>query len=185
MAPTVAFQGVLGAFSHEACVQAAPDHEPRPFDSFEQVFEAVGQGLCDLAVLPLENSIAGPVPEVSVLLPASGLQVLREHALPIRLQLMGLGAGSLTDARTAESHPMALGQCRQALAELRLEPTPRFDTAGAARDVAAAGDLSRTAVASRTAADLYGLTILRENIEDRGDNHTRFVVVALRSSDRR
>jgi len=177
-APTVAFQGVFGAFSHEACLQALPDYTPTPFDSFQAVFAAVSQGLCARAVLPLENSIAGPVPEVTRLLPASGLEVIREHSLPIRLQLLGLPGASLADARTAESHPMALGQCRRALADLRLRAADSFDTAGAARAVAAAGDSARTAVASRTAAALYGLQILRPDIEDAGDNRTRFVILA-------
>ena len=178
MRGAVAFQGVFGAFSHEACLQAAPDHEPHPYDSFEAAFAAVGQGACALGVFPVENSIAGVVPEVARLLPSSGLQVLREHNLPIRLQLLGLAGSSLADARTAESHPMALGQCRRALAAFRLTERVSFDTAGAARDVAAAGDPSRTAVASRTAAELYGLSILRADIEDGGDNRTRFVIVA-------
>jgi prephenate dehydratase len=175
---SVAFQGVFGAFSHEACVQALPDHAPIPCASFDEVFAAVGEGRCHLAIVPVENSIAGLVPDVARLLPTSGLEVVREHTTPIHLQLLGVRGASLTDARTAESHPMALGQCGDALAKLGLQPIRSFDTAGAAQAVAEAGDRSRAAVASRTAGGLYGLDVLAENIEDRGDNRTRFLVLA-------
>ena len=179
---SVAFQGVLGAFSHEACLAALPDHSPLACASFEEVFAAVGQGRCDLALVPVENSIAGLVPDVTRLLPSSGLEVVREHTAPIHLQLLGVRGASLADARTAESHPMALGQCGEALARLGLQPVQSFDTAGAAQAVAEAGDRSRAAVASRTAGALYGLDVLAENIEDRGDNRTRFLVLARPSA---
>jgi prephenate dehydratase len=175
---SVAYQGVPGAFSHEACRTFLPEFEPVAHDTFEATFEAVASGACAIGLIPIENSTAGPVPEVARLLPASGLKVGSEHALHVRLQLMALPGARVEELKVAASHPMALAQCTRTLKRLGVSPEPAFDTAGAARDLVRSGDRTRAAVASRTAAHLYGLTILRENVEDRPDNVTRFVVVA-------
>lgn len=173
-----AFQGVPGAFSHEAALALLPDHAPVPFATFAEVFAAVGEARCERAVVPVENSSAGPVPEVNALLPESGLQVVQEAWRPIRLMLHALPGATLDGLRTAHSHPMALKQCRLALAALDLEPVEAFDTAGAAAELAAAGDRSRAAVASRTAGAIAGLVVLREDLQDEPDNRTRFLVLA-------
>lgn len=173
----VAFQGVPGAFSHEACRAALPDFEATPYDTFEEVFEAVRSGACWLGFLPVENSTAGPVPGVADKLASSGLRVEAEHEWPIRLQLMAVPGATLQTVKIALSHPVALAQCAETLAGLGLRAEPAFDTAGAARDLALSGERGRAAVASRTAAELYGLTVLRENIQDEPDNHTRFLVL--------
>jgi prephenate dehydratase len=173
----VAYQGVPGAFSHQACREALPRHEPVAFDSFAEAVAAVRDGRCDRAMLPVENSIAGEVTGVTALLPQAGLAVLGEHLLPIGLQLLACAGASLAGLRTAESHPVALAQCGRTLRELRLQPVERFDTAGAAREVAASGDLTRAAVASQAAAELYGLEVLRAGVEDDVSNRTRFVIL--------
>ena len=174
----VAYQGVPGAFSHEACREALPDHVPEPFDSFEAVIAAVQDGRCQLALLPVENSTAGVVADVARLLPEAGLRIRGEHVLRVQMHLLAASGATLETVRTAESHPVALQQCRRSLAALGLEAVESFDTAGAARAVAAASDPTRAAVASRTAGELYGLWVLRESIEDRPDNRTRFVMLS-------
>ena len=172
-----AFQGVPGAFSHEACLALLPDHAPLPFPTFAAVFAAVERGEADRAVVPVENSTAGPVPEVAALLPASSLRVEAEAWRPIQLALLALPGASLADLRTAHSHPMALKQCARSLAALGLEPVEAFDTAGAAAELAASADRSRAAVASRTAGTIAGLQALRDGLEDTPDNRTRFLVL--------
>jgi prephenate dehydratase len=173
----VAFQGVFGAFSHEACMACVEQGEPVPFASFEAAFQAVRDGVCDLAFLPVENSTAGPVPEVAALLPASGLKIVSEHAWPIHIQLLALPGIALSDVEAVVSHPMALKQCGRFLRNHGLREEPGYDTAGAARTLAEQGDRRRAAAAARPAAALYGLHILAEDIEDAPDNTTRFLLL--------
>jgi prephenate dehydratase len=176
--PRAAFQGAFGAFSHEACLACLPEAEPTPVHSFAEAFEAVRTGACAFAFLPEENAIAGPVPEVAALLPDCGLQVVSRHDWPIRMQLMAGEGASLVTVRTVASHPMALKQCGRFLAQHGLTPEEAFDTAGAAAELARRPDPTRAAAAPRIAADLYGLSILAEDIQDRRDNVTRFLVLA-------
>jgi prephenate dehydratase len=175
--PRAAFQGVFGAFSHEACKGCLPQAEPVPFESFEAAFEAVRSGDCELGFIPVWNSTAGPVPEVAELLPQSGLATIAEHVWPIHLQLLVMPGVTLEQVRTVASHPMALKQCRHFLSQHGLTGEPTYDTAGAAQDLAESGDRERAAVASRAAAELYGLEILRADIEDAPENATRFLVL--------
>ena len=172
-----AFQGVPGAFSHEACAVLLPDHAPVPHPTFRSVFAAVEAGEAERAVVPVENSLAGPVPEVAALLPASRLVVEAEAWRPIRLTLLAVTGATLAELRTAHSHPMALKQCVRSLAALGLTPVEAFDTAGAAAELAASGDRSRAAVASRLAGEIAGLQVLGEGLEDAADNRTRFLVL--------
>jgi prephenate dehydratase len=174
----IAFQGVAGAFSHEACQACAPDLSPTPYASFEAVFAAVAQGVCERAFVPVANSSAGPVPEVAQLLPASGLAVLAEHAWPVRLQLMACAGARLDDIVEVASHPMALKQCARFLSARGWRAAPAFDTAGAAAELARTPDPKRAVVAARTASALYGLPILLEDVQDEADNVTRFLVLA-------
>ena len=173
-----AYQGVPGAFSHEACRAKLPDYEPHPFDSFDAALEAVRSRACALAFLPVENSIAGPVPGVADRLPFTGLSVIAEHVWPIRLHLLAVPETRLDDLRLARSHPVALKQCARTLAALGLRPEPAFDTAGAARDLARSAERHVAVAASASAAALYGLAVLRQDIQDDPDNRTRFIVVA-------
>lgn len=177
MIPRVAFQGVPGAFSHEAARALTPDHEPAPFPSFAAAFAALQSGACDRAVIPVENSLAGPVPEVGPLLAASPLRVLGEASRRIEIALLAVPGAGLEDVRRVKSHPMALKQCRGTLVQLGLQPVEAFDTAGAAAEVAQAGDHATAAAASVTAGALNGLVVLRRNIEDGDDNVTRFLVL--------
>jgi prephenate dehydratase len=178
MSQKVAFQGVFGAFSHEACLACLPDGEPTPYESFADAIAAVRCGACDLAFLPVENSSAGPVPEMQSLLPECGLEIVGEHAWRIRMQLMAVPGARMEDIEVVSSHPMALKQCTRIIGELGAQPRPAFDTAGAAQALARSGDKTTAVVAARTAAHRYGLAVLRADVEDAADNTTRFVVLA-------
>ena len=173
----VAYQGAPGAFSHAACIALRPWDEPVAFETFDQAINAVRAGDCGLALIPVENSTIGVVQPAADLVAASSLTVVTEVWRPIRLALMAPPGARLSDIKTAESHPAALGQCVKVLADLGLEAREVFDTAGAARAVAEAGDLSRAAVAPPPAAEIYGLSILRHDLQDSADNRTRFVLL--------
>ncbi|MCX5516633.1 prephenate dehydratase [Kaistia algarum] len=174
----VVFQGEPGANSHIACANVLPDYEAVPAPTFEDCFQAMTRGDVDLAMIPIENSLAGRVADIHHLLPDSGLHIIGEYFLPIRFQLMAPFGATLQTIRTVESHVHALGQCRRILREHGWRAIVAGDTAGAARLVAEAGDLSRAALAPRLAAEIYGLDILAENVEDAEHNTTRFVVLA-------
>ena len=174
----IVFQGELGANSHLACQQAYPDHEPVPCPTFEDCFSALTSGDVDLGMIPIENSIAGRVADIHHLMPDSGLHIIAEWFLPIRNQLMAPQGASLKTIKTVESHVMALGQCRGMIRELKLKPVVAADTAGSAREVAESKDVSRAAIASRLAAEIYGLNILKESVEDESHSTTRFIVLS-------
>ena len=174
----VAFQGAPGAFSHEACVALRPWDIAVPFATFAEAIDAVRKGDCDSALIPVENSSIGVVEPAATLVRESGLPVVAEVWRPIRMALMAVPGATLGGLRTIESHPAALRQCSQALAELRLETVEAFDTAGAARDIAEAGDPSRAALAPMAAAEVYGLSILRNDLQDSADNRTLFVLLS-------
>ncbi|GGI77406.1 prephenate dehydratase [Polymorphobacter multimanifer] len=175
-AAAVAFQGAPGADSHQAVREAVPGRPALPCVAFEDAMEAVQTGRAGRAVIPIENSLHGRVADVHFLLPEAGLHIVGEHFVRVRHCLLGLG--TLAEVRAAQSHPQALGQCRQRLRGWGIEPIGYFDTAGAAAAVADVGDLSRGAVASKLAAELYGLNVLGEGIEDADHNTTRFVILA-------
>ena len=154
-----------------------PWDEAVPFDSFEAALEAVRTGDCGCALIPVENTTIGRVEPAASLVEASHLATISEVWRPIRLALLGVEGVRLSDIRTAESHPVALSQCVRTLAQLGVESVEAFDTAGAARAVAEAGDRSRAAVAPSAAAAVYGLSILRHDVQDNADNRTRFVLL--------
>ena len=176
--PKIAFQGEPGANSDEACRAYFPDHEPVPHAAFEDAFEAVKGGECQLGMIPVENSIAGRVADVHHLLPSSGLKIIGERFKPIRFQLMANPGVRLEDVRTVSSMAIAHGQCRKTLRRLGVRTETAGDTAGAAKDLAAHPDPTRAAVAPALAAELYGLTILLADIEDEAHNTTRFLVMS-------
>jgi prephenate dehydratase len=169
----IAFQGEEGAFSHEACLRFAPDAQPEPLPSFEAVVEAAGAGAD--AMLPVENTLAGPVEAVTVLLAGAGLRQIGRFTMPIRMMLIGLPGAELRELRTVASHPVALKQCRRVIAELGLKAEPVFDTAGAVRLLARQGDRSRAALASRAAAERWSLPVLRADVHDQAGNATTFL----------
>ena len=173
----VAYQGAPGSFSHAACLKLRPWDTPVAFDTFDGAIKAVLGGDCEFALLPLENSTVGTVEPAATLTREAGLVSLSEVWRPIRHALLGLPGARLSDIKTAESHPIALQQCTENLKHLKIEPVVVFDTAGAARDVAEAGDITRAAVAPARAAEVYGLQVLRNDLQDFSDNRTRFVLL--------
>ena len=174
----IAFQGEQGANSHIACVEAYPEWEPLPCPTFEDAFAAVSEGQAGLGMIPIENSIAGRVADIHHLLPTSGLHIVGEHFLPIHFQLLGIAEANLGTLKSVHSHVHALGQCRKIIRKLGLKPVVAGDTAGSAREVAEAGDPSRASLAPRLAAEVYGLKILAEDVEDEAHNTTRFIVLS-------
>ena len=173
----IAFQGELGANSHEACTSAFPDMEPVPHPTFEEAFEAIKTGDCQLGMIPVENSIAGRVADVHHLLPASGLKIIGERFKPIHFQLMAAKGTRLEDLKTVQSMAIALHQCRKTVKRLKLKGEAVGDTAGAARMLAEHPDPTRAAIAPSLAAEIYGLEILARDIEDEHHNTTRFLVM--------
>ena len=173
----VAYQGEPGAFSHEACLRFAPEFEPAPFAGFDEAVRAVQEGGCARAMLPVENSLAGPVEPVVRLLEGARLRELGRFALPIRMMLIGAPGAGVEGLRSVASHPVALKQCRALIAELELETEAAFDTAGAARLLAERPERTRAVLASRAAAERHGLPVLRADVQDRADNRTTFVLV--------
>jgi prephenate dehydratase len=174
----IAFQGEPGANSHLACRDAYPELEPLPCPTFEDALAAVKTGEATLAMIPIENSVAGRVADIHHLLPDSGLYIVGERFERIRHQLLTLPGVRADELKTVHSHTMALGQCRKAIRELRLQPVPEADTAGSARQLRDTQDRSRAVIASALAAEVYGLAIARADIEDAQHNTTRFVVLA-------
>jgi prephenate dehydratase len=174
----IAFQGEMGANSHIAIVEAFPDAEAAPYATFEDALAAIASGDADLGMIPIENSVAGRVADIHHLLPHSGLFIVGEWFLPVHHQLMAPRGTKLSDIKTVESHVHALGQCRKIIRKLGIKPIVAVDTAGSARAIAERGDTTCAAIASRLAAQIYGLDILSEDIEDETHNTTRFVVLA-------
>ncbi len=177
----IVFQGEPGANSHLACREAYPDYEAVPCPTFEDCFGAVERGTADLAMIPIENSVAGRVADIHHLLPTSGLHIVGEHFLPIRFQLMAPKGAKLAGIKAVHSHVHALGQCRKIIRVHRWKPVVAGDTAGAAREVAEAGDKTQAALAPALAAELYGLVILKQNVEDESHNTTRFIILAKKA----
>jgi prephenate dehydratase len=177
----VGYQGVPGAFSEEAALEVCGANAVLvPFRENREVTAALAQGTIDRAVLPVENTIAGAVvPTCDAIIGEPDVHAVGELILPIHHYVLGCPGSTLAALRTIESHPVALAQCRNFLdLHPNLEARAAFDTAGAARDIAAAGDITRGAIAGRRAAQHYGLQILAEHVEDRHDNQTRFLALS-------
>ncbi|WP_174803054.1 prephenate dehydratase [Martelella limonii] len=174
----ISFQGEYGANSDMACRDMYPDMEPLPCKTFEDAFLAVENGDADLAMIPIENTLAGRVADIHYQLPDSHLSIIGEYFMPIRFQLMALPGVTLDDIRTVHSHIHALGQCRKIIRRNKWNAVIAGDTAGAAMLVKERGDRTMAALAPRLAASLYGLDILAENVEDSESNVTRFVILA-------
>lgn len=175
---TIAFQGAPGAYSHQACEEARPGLEAVPCLSFEDAFVAVQEKRADLAMIAVDNNLAGRVADVHRLLPGSGLYIIGEHFLPVHHALLGVRGARVEDVKTVYSHIHALPQCRKLIKRLGLKQVVYADTAGAAQHVAEKGDKSCAAIASGLAAKIYGLDILMENVEDEGYNTTRFLILS-------
>jgi prephenate dehydratase len=177
----IAFQGLPGAYSDLACRNAFPEMRTLSCETFEAAIEAVREGSAELAMLPCENSLAGRVPDIHYLLPGSGLFVVGESFLRVEHCLLAAKGATIQGLKRAHSHSVALGQVRQFLRHLGIQPVVAADTAGAARQVAEWNSLEDAAIASSLAAEIYGLQVLRTNVEDAAHNTTRFYVMAPRS----
>lgn len=174
----IAFQGFPGAYSDMACRAVYPEREALPCETFEDAFAAVKDGRAELAMIAVDNTLAGRVADVHHLLPRSDLHIVAEHFQPIHHALLGVRGGVTADLKTVHSHIHALPQCRKLIRELGLKTHVHADTAGAAQEIAENGDKSACAIASPLAAEIYGLDILRENVQDEGHNTTRFLVLS-------
>jgi prephenate dehydratase len=174
----IAFQGTRGAYSDLACRTAFPGRDTLPCDTFAEAIAAVNDGRAALGMLACENSLAGRVPDIHALLPGSGLHIVGEHFQRVEHCLLGVPGARIGDIRRLHTHPVAMGQVRGLLAELGADPVIEFDTAGAAALVAEWKRFEDAAIASELAAELYGLQVLRRNVEDAAHNTTRFYVCA-------
>ncbi|MBL0370455.1 prephenate dehydratase [Rhizobium sp. KVB221] len=174
----IAFQGDFGANSDMACRDQFPELSPLPCATFEDALAAVENGDADLGMIPIENTLAGRVADIHRLLPESRVHIVGEYFMPIRFQLMVLPGVKMDEIRTVHSHVHALGQCRKIVRLNGWKAIVAGDTAGAAKMVSEEKDRTMAALAPRLAADLYGLEILEENVEDSENNVTRFVVLS-------
>jgi prephenate dehydratase len=179
----IAFQGEPGAFSHAAAHAVFPDDAPVPCLTFEDTIAAVQDGDADFGVVPVENSIYGRITDIHHLLPKSGLFIVGEHFLRVEMTLLGVKGARLEDIKQVQSLSVALGQCRRFIQKHRFRTINGIDTAGSAKEVAARGDRTVAAIASRLAGELYGLDVIAENIEDASHNTTRFLVMAKARHD--
>ena len=179
----IAFQGEPGAYSDMACRAAFPERRTLACPSFEDTFAAVQSGAAGLAMIPIENSSAGRVADIHHLLPDSNLHIVGEHFQRVNHQLLGLPDSTLDGIVSLRSHVQALSQCREFARRHGLKPVIHADTAGAAAEVAAAGDPAQAAVASALAGEIYGLKVLASDIEDTEHNTTRFVIMAQEPID--
>jgi prephenate dehydratase len=178
MTGRIAFQGELGAYSHQACQQSRPTMEAVPSTTFEDVVDKVARGEVDLGMLAVENSTYGRVADVHSLLPKSGLHIVDEAFVRVHVNLLGVPGATLADVRDAYGHVVILPQCAGFLKAHRITGRVSSDNARAAREVAEAGDKTRAALASELAASIYGLEVLARQIEDQANNTTRFLVMS-------
>ncbi|MFT3989175.1 prephenate dehydratase [Aestuariivirga sp.] len=181
--PKISYQGEPGANSHIACIEAYPGHEPMACHTFEDAFQAVAEGAAELAMIPIDNTVAGRVADIHHLLPRANLYIVGEHFLPVHHQLLIVPGADLARVTSVHSHVHALGQCRKVIRELKIRPIVAADTAGAARELSELRDSARAAIATKLAGEIYGLEIARENIEDETHNTTRFVVLSSTPHD--
>ena len=174
----IAFQGVLGAYSHMACQAHRPDLTPLPCASLSEMIAAVQDGGADCAMVPVENSTAGRVADIHHLLPESGLFIISEHYQPVAHKLLGIKGAQLSDITEVHSHEQGLAQCRLTLHKMGIKPVIHSDTAGAAKDIAALGERHVGAIASALAGEIYGLDTVQDSITDKLTNTTRFLVMS-------
>ena len=175
---TIAFQGVPGAYSELACRALFPAMATLPTAAFEDTFAAVREGRARLAMLPIENSVAGRVADIHRLMPESRLHIVAEHFVRVRHHLLAPKGASLDSVRVVHSHIHALSQCGKLIREHGYRPVVHADTAGAAADIAVLADIGQAAIGSALAGETYGLVSLKANIEDAEHNTTRFLVMA-------
>lgn len=174
----IAFQGEPGANSHLAIEEVFPGATAVPCATFEDALGTIRLGRADLGMIPIENSVAGRVADIHHLMPTSKLHIVGEHFMPVHHQLLALKSGSLKTIKTVESHVHALGQCRKLIRQLGIKAVVAADTAGSAREVSESGDSTRASIATKLAAKIYGLKVLKKDIEDEKHNTTRFIILS-------
>jgi len=182
-AKKVAFQGEPGAYANLAAREALPHALAIPRPTFEQAVAAVREGEADLCIIPVENSLMGRIADIHHLLPDAGLHIVGEHFLPIHHQLLGLKGAKFADIKRVFSQGPALAQCLKLIRDHKLKAEQWYDTAGSARHVAELKDPTAGAIASALAGELYGLEILKANVEDESHNHTRFLIMSREPDD--
>jgi prephenate dehydratase len=183
MARRVVFQGEPGSYSHLSAREALPYCQAVPAPTFEDAFTAIRDGTVDLGLIPIENSLHGRITDIHHLLPESPLYILGEHFHRVRHQLLGAGGATLSSVKTVVSQEPALGQCRKIIRDMGLKRQLWADTAGAARHVAEVKDKTLAAIASSLAAEIYGLSTLKADVEDADHNVTRFLVMSREPED--
>lgn len=174
----IAFQGMKGAFSDLACREAYPAMETVPCATFEDAFNAVREGTTDLAMIPIDNTLAGRVADVHHLMPRGDLFIIGEYFLPVRHCLLGVKGAKAADLKHVHSHIHAIPQCRKIIQRMGLKAHVHADTAGAAAEIAQMNDKAHAAIASELAAQIYGLDILEKDVQDAQHNTTRFIVLS-------
>jgi prephenate dehydratase len=182
-AKTVAFQGEPGAYANLAARESLPHAMAIPRPTFEDAIDAVRDGSTDLAIIPVENSLHGRIADIHHLLPEAGLYIVGEHFHRVRHQLLGLKGVALEGVKTVFSQAPALGQCRKIIRDMKLKVQNWHDTAGSARHVAELKDASVAAIASSLAGEIYGLEVLKADVEDESHNMTRFLIMAREPDD--
>ncbi len=175
---SIAFQGAHGAYSDLACRTVFPNLETLPCSSFDEAFRSVSEGITDLAMIPIDNTIAGRVADVHSLMPHWDLFIIGEHFQPINHMLLAVPGTKLEDLKHVHSHVHAIPQCRNFLNSLDVKAHVHADTAGAAEEIAQRKDVEHGAIASELAAEIYGLDILERDIEDHSKNVTRFLILS-------
>ena len=175
---TIAFQGAYGAYSDLACHEAYPEMATLPCETFEDTFAAAADGRAAMAMIPIENSVAGRVADIHHLMPDSGLHIVAEHFQSVNHHLLAPPGVRIEELKRVHSHVHALSQCRGLIRELGLTPVVHTDTAGAAAQLAASGERDAAVIASRLAGEIYQLESLRDGIEDAEHNTTRMLVMA-------
>jgi len=174
----IGFQGAQGANSEIASRETLPNMTAVPFDTFEDVFNALDAGTIDLAMIPIENTLAGRVADIHHLMPQHDTHIIAEHFLPIRFDLMALKGVRIDEIRTVYSHVHGLGQCRKIIREHGWKAEVGGDTAGSAKLVAGREDRTIAALAPPLAAEIYGLETLAEDVHDEDHNTTRFIILS-------
>ena len=178
MTAKIAFQGELGAYSHEACRKTHPTFTPLPCRTFDDAISAVNKGDAELAMLPIDNTTYGRVADIHRLLPDSGLKIIGETFVRVRIALLAVPGTKISEIESAMSHTVLLGQCKTFLEEHKIRRETGADTAGSAMHVANTGDPKQAALASELAGEIYGLDVVASDIEDQSNNTTRFLVMS-------
>jgi prephenate dehydratase len=178
MKNAISFQGELGSYSHQACLDLYSNHDVVPCPTFESAIDSVNNGSSQLAMLPIENSTYGRVADIHSLLPESGLIIIKEYFLRVRISLLALPGSSLDQIKSAISHTVLLGQCRNFLKKNQITSVVGPDTAGSAKKVSSSNDNTVAALASELSGQIYGLKSLASDIEDMNHNTTRFLIMA-------